>query len=588
MGDFLLGLRKDLGEVQALLDQTGLFSFTPEEREALAATSHGLLARLDSLGDHCLTAGLLGGTGVGKSTLMNALAGREITSAGHRRPHTDQVLIYRHEEVDLPASLGNAAVPHREFLHRADEVRQVILCDLPDFDSLVGAHRERVAAFLEHLDVVIWVSSPEKYADARFYLFLDHVPKAKRNYYFALNKADLFFKGQPAEKGYQELAAVMNRFQQLLTEHGVEQPALYAVSAHEAAPSGAASANESAPPGAASPWNQFPAFRRQIFQMRDAKEVMSIKGANLDVEIRRLLRGMEAEFHRMENLHRALRETAVELKAERMDWARSGSDIFTVHLEGRAAGLDLSRFTALSSLAGPGRMIASLLESRGTAAPGDVGTAGGGTSDSDEGPAARAFRNRFQGLKDRTAQKLLSAGVSVALIRDVEERFDAGREAEDLSHKMRLFSGMALKSGGDRPSAWFRRKQSWTYGLITLAFLFALAGGETWPNFIDRPSWSGLAKAVASIPIHIFSPAGLAALVSYLLTLSFFGVRFYAQHRRILERRRQAFIESLKVEFQRLWEEKLDSFVNRIGEYAREIEVRKQAMARLFETKRGE
>jgi len=58
----------------------------------------------------------------------------------HRRPHTDRVLVYTHEETvafglrppayeDLPWTLVN---------HRSEAIRHVLLCDLPGFDSLMG------------------------------------------------------------------------------------------------------------------------------------------------------------------------------------------------------------------------------------------------------------------------------------------------------------------------------------------------------------------------------------------------------------------------------------------------------------------
>jgi len=103
-----------------------------------------------------LTIGLLGGTGVGKSTVMNALAGSEIASASHRRPHTDRVLITARRGRPTIPQLPGEEIPWTLIVHRSDAIRQVLLCDLPDFDSLLGQHRERVIQFLEHLDLLVW------------------------------------------------------------------------------------------------------------------------------------------------------------------------------------------------------------------------------------------------------------------------------------------------------------------------------------------------------------------------------------------------------------------------------------------------
>ena len=63
--------------------------------------------------------------------------------------------------------------------NEAEAVRHLLLCDLPDFDSLLTGHREQVVQFLEHLDILVWTTTPEKYADERFYAFLREVPKAR-------------------------------------------------------------------------------------------------------------------------------------------------------------------------------------------------------------------------------------------------------------------------------------------------------------------------------------------------------------------------------------------------------------------------
>jgi hypothetical protein len=44
-------------------------------------------------------------------------------------------------------------------------LRGLILLDLPDFDSLEASHREEVDRLLELVDLVVWVTDPQKYAD---------------------------------------------------------------------------------------------------------------------------------------------------------------------------------------------------------------------------------------------------------------------------------------------------------------------------------------------------------------------------------------------------------------------------------------
>ena len=129
-----------LEKTLTLLRQGKIYSLSSKARQTMESQGRNAHGRLGAMEARYLTIGLVGGTGVGKSTLMNALAGKAIASTSHRRPHTDRVLIYRHAEADAPPIPGPLDVPRREILHQGDDIRRILLCDLPDFDSLVGEH----------------------------------------------------------------------------------------------------------------------------------------------------------------------------------------------------------------------------------------------------------------------------------------------------------------------------------------------------------------------------------------------------------------------------------------------------------------
>ena len=130
-------IHRKLDQFRVLLGGDALLSLTPEQQRSLREEAEKLSLKLRSMQESFLTIGLLGGTGVGKSTLMNALTGAEIASASHRRPHTDRVLIYSHEDAGVLPSLPGEDLPWTLIPHRSDTIRQVLLCDLPDFDSLM-------------------------------------------------------------------------------------------------------------------------------------------------------------------------------------------------------------------------------------------------------------------------------------------------------------------------------------------------------------------------------------------------------------------------------------------------------------------
>src|SRR5439155_523725 len=109
---------------------------------------------------------LAGGTGVGKSTVLNALAGEEVSPTGARRPTTAEPVAWvpadkRAELAQLLEWLGVTQV--RE--HHADGLGELAVLDLPDFDSVAVEHRARVDALLPKVDAVAWVLDPEKYKD---------------------------------------------------------------------------------------------------------------------------------------------------------------------------------------------------------------------------------------------------------------------------------------------------------------------------------------------------------------------------------------------------------------------------------------
>jgi len=149
----------------------------------------------ESRRDPLVVCGLLGGKDVGKSTLVNTLAQKEISvdrdevGAGTSRP-----IVYVHRDM-VPAArarLGrvDGGLDLQISTHSADGIRNIVLVDLPDFDSDFMRHEAIVKAVVPHLDRVIWVATPRKIADRAWVAFAQDVVKADTNVYFVLNKCD--------------------------------------------------------------------------------------------------------------------------------------------------------------------------------------------------------------------------------------------------------------------------------------------------------------------------------------------------------------------------------------------------------------
>ena len=113
-----------------------------------------------------LVAGLFGGTGVGKSTLLNRLADEPVARTSAERPTSRNITLYVHRSVSvdkLPDSFPMQSM--RTSLHNNDQYQHVLFIDMPDFDSVESANRALVDLWLPHLDVVLYVVSPERYRD---------------------------------------------------------------------------------------------------------------------------------------------------------------------------------------------------------------------------------------------------------------------------------------------------------------------------------------------------------------------------------------------------------------------------------------
>ena len=108
---------------------------------------------------------LAGATGSGKSSLFNAIVGEEIAPAGITRPTTSEARSAVFGPDDAGPLLEWLGVRHRHGANGLTALDGLVLIDLPDHDSVEVSHRMQVDHFVAHVDLLIWVLDPQKYAD---------------------------------------------------------------------------------------------------------------------------------------------------------------------------------------------------------------------------------------------------------------------------------------------------------------------------------------------------------------------------------------------------------------------------------------
>ncbi len=555
MNDSSARLRGSILESQNIARTTDLVSLSKDERQHVVEEAQVLLDKLDAVAQRYLVVGLLGGTGVGKSTLMNALAGAPISSASHRRPHTDAILMYRYGDAPLPFA-PDPEIAWQEFSHTSEAVRQIILCDLPDYDSLLSEHRRQVLGFMEHVDILVWLTSPEKYGDGSFYEFLKLVPKSQHNFYFAVNKADLFFDGKSAEEGFEEMRRVYADFQGHLRKADIVDPVIYTLSAAEAFTEPALSS-----------WNQFPGLRQEIFRQRDVKEIQNIKATNLDKEYTRYLSLFETELAHLETMHDILTGTIREIEAARAEGQTFIQD--TVHAvmdEGVRAEVR-SQIDAISLLAGPGFGVAELVRHwkyRGQNRNEETEAVSFGLAVQ---RTSQIFQRRLENITNTIISGAMRKGAHHTMVGQVEEMLRPQQHTAALQEKLERQVGSRLLSSRRARHLPFRASQYAVYLFLLATLIVALAGKEAWQDLFANPALATVLNFIFTAFYNLFSPIGLAALGSYALINLFLGLWFYRRYLSLIERKTDEIIDSFVENVGGLWQEVVDSITATLKEY---------------------
>lgn len=157
-----------------------------------------------------------GPTGSGKSTLINSLAEKEVSSPGALRPTTRNPVVWCHSRyADRYSRIGSV-----DCTVVADDhplLDDLALVDTPDIDSYVAEHRRVTTRILLQADVVVFLTSAQRYADAVPWQVLGEVDDRGSVVVYVLNRLS------------RRASGAVSDYAALLRRHGLDVVDIHAI-----------------------------------------------------------------------------------------------------------------------------------------------------------------------------------------------------------------------------------------------------------------------------------------------------------------------------------------------------------------------
>lgn len=321
LSPLLRGLERQLGEWLRTPRKLPLSTISRAELEGMHVELGRKAAALDSE-QPTLIVVLMGGTGVGKSTLLNALAGANVAEASFTRPTTRDPVVYYHFSLDAK-QFDPALKLCRLAPHNREGLTQKILVDTPDLDSNETANRDKLLKLLPVADIVLYVGSQEKYHDKLGWEIFKQ-QRLRRGFAFVLNKWDRCINAGVGKRPDLDLL-------QDLQAEGFESPLLFRTNARWWAEDGKEVANADQPDNRPAEGEQFLELKEWLETGLAQLEIEAIKARGVD----QLLGELNSALGRAmpPDVTPALAEVVVSWKEQLDQEAKFQSDLIAEKLE---------------------------------------------------------------------------------------------------------------------------------------------------------------------------------------------------------------------------------------------------------------
>lgn len=225
----LTGLRSALTTVSLPVDLPGAADQRAAAHDLVRQLDDYVLPRLATI-DAPLLAVVGGSTGAGKSTLVNSLVGRTVTTPGVIRPTTKSPVLIHHpdderwfnDERILPGLIRSKVSSHDQsslqLVAEPSLPKGLAILDAPDIDSVEARNRILAAQLLQAADLWLFVTSAARYADAVPWDFLQQAEQRRAAVAVVLDRVP------PAA-----MSDVPTHLGQMMTERGLADSPLFAV-----------------------------------------------------------------------------------------------------------------------------------------------------------------------------------------------------------------------------------------------------------------------------------------------------------------------------------------------------------------------